>query len=125
MNRTYDRFVLHYKDVFDADRVRRCDETLAVSRMVQVELALRACRVETGSEPDNIAGLVPKYLSGVPLDPFSGRPPVYRKAADGHILYCLGANRVDDGGVKPPARAPFARPTGDLFIDSVESPHRP
>ncbi|MCE5185864.1 MAG: hypothetical protein LLF76_07035 [Planctomycetaceae bacterium] len=39
------------------------------------------------------------YLKQIPMDPYSGGPLVYRKTTDGFILYSVGPNFVDDGGV--------------------------
>ena len=33
------------------------------------------------------------------IDPFSGRPFIYRPKGDGFLIYSLGRNRRDDGGV--------------------------
>jgi len=41
-----------------------------------------------------------KDLGGtLPTDPFSGKPLVYRRTASGFILYSVGEDRKDDGGV--------------------------
>lgn len=38
-------------------------------------------------------------LNGLPIDPFSDAPLVYRKTEGGFTLYSVGLNFVDDGGV--------------------------
>jgi hypothetical protein len=101
------------------------DEAIAHLRLVEVELALRAYRAEKGEEPSNLEALVPSYLPELPLDPFSGRPPVYRRSKSGHTLYSLGPDHVDDGGAPLNRPNPRARPTGDIRPDSPASPLMP
>jgi len=38
-------------------------------------------------------------LKALPIDPFSDKPLVYRRTEDGFILYSVGPNFEDDGGV--------------------------
>jgi len=39
------------------------------------------------------------YLKMIPMDPYSDKPLVYKKTDDGFMLYSVGLNFVDDGGV--------------------------
>jgi len=41
---------------------------------------------------------VPGYLDRVPLDPFTGKPLMYKVEETGIAVYSVGENRVDDGG---------------------------
>ena len=118
--------VFNYRARFaqQANLANTHDELVAVSRLAQLELAIRAHKLETGSEPTTLLALVPSYLPAIPLDPFAGRAPVYRKTPTGHLLYSVGANRVDDGG-KPWFSTMATGPTGDLFLDSLNSAHSP
>jgi hypothetical protein len=38
-------------------------------------------------------------LKKLPMDPFSDKPLVYKRTADGFMLYSLGADFDDDGGL--------------------------
>jgi len=38
------------------------------------------------------------YLKELPMDPFSGRPLVYRVTKENFILYSFGCDFDDDGG---------------------------
>jgi hypothetical protein len=49
--------------------------------------------------PDQLSELVQDYLPAVPIDPFDGQPIRYRRTDDGFLLYSVGADRTDDGGV--------------------------
>lgn len=52
-------------------------------------------------------GTPPKF----PLDPFTGDPPRWRETEDGCVVYSIGLNREDDGGVD--------RWTGKGYFDAV------
>ncbi len=67
-------------------------------RLLLTELALFRCRSENGAPPAALAGLVPKYLQRVPLDPFTGRALVYRCRGTNWSLYSVGPDRADNGG---------------------------
>jgi len=54
---------------------------------------------EHGSYPDSLDVLAPALGGTVPLDPFSGEPYRYVVNDDGFLLYSVGENQVDDGGV--------------------------
>ena len=57
----------------------------------------------TLSLPDSLAQLVPKYLAAFPDDPYDGKPLSYKKpTSKGYLVYSIGRNRVDDGGVPKP-----------------------
>ena len=61
-------------------------------------LACRIFKSRTGQYPENLAALVPALLPEVPVDPFTGRPLVYRREGKGFIVYSLGSNEKDDEG---------------------------
>ncbi len=54
---------------------------------------------EHGSHPDSLEMLAPALGGTVPLDPFSGEPYRYVVNDDEFLLYGVGQNQVDDGGV--------------------------
>ena len=55
---------------------------------------------EYGQLPESLDILAKKgFLREVPIDPFSNESLVYRKTDDGFILYSVGYNFTDDGGV--------------------------
>ena len=72
---------------------------LAARRVAITALALeRYRRAHGGTAPDSLDALVPAFLPAVLVDPFSGKPLVYKKEAAGYLLYSVDVNRVDDGG---------------------------
>ena len=63
-------------------------------------LAVIQYQKQYGQAPDSLDDLVEKgLLKEVSIDPFSDKPLVYRKTDDGFILYSVGFNFIDDGGV--------------------------
>lgn len=53
-----------------------------------------------GKYPERLEDLVPKYLEKLPLDPFDGKPLRMKKGDKGLILYSVGPNLKDDGGIR-------------------------
>lgn len=85
------------RKVAEASR-RKHDSTAAHLRLLSTEMALRCYRCDRGNAPASLAQLVPQYLGQVPLDPFSGRPLIYRADGTNWLLYSVGIDAVDDGG---------------------------
>ncbi len=84
----------------------------ALAKCVEYDLRtlsnLRAChtaiitelyRLEKGSLPETLSDLVPDYLESIPIDPFDGNDLRYKKKKVGYIIYSVGEDGVDDGGV--------------------------
>lgn len=61
-------------------------------------LACRVYKSRTGEYPEDLKTLVPGLLTAVPVDPFTGKPLVYRREGKGFIVYSVGSNLKDDGG---------------------------
>ena len=61
--------------------------------------ALRLYQVEHGAYPDSLEALVPECLPSVPQDPFGGKPLKYRREGNSYVLYSIGADLKDGGGV--------------------------
>ena len=79
--------------------LRLATEADALHRLMRVAYAITLYRTKLNKDPVNLDGLVPEFLSHVPLDPFDGKPLRMKKADKGLILYSVGANLEDDGGV--------------------------
>lgn len=75
----------------------RRDEALAELGLMQTALALQEYRIKHGEYPASFSelSLGPTTLS----DPFSGKPFVYRRSADGCLLYSFGRDLVDNHGL--------------------------
>ena len=70
----------------------------ATFRLLQTDVAIRLYDSEMGKLPRTLDDLVPCFLEEVPLDPFSGKPLIFRKTKDSYALFCVGFDRVDNGG---------------------------
>ncbi len=63
-------------------------------------IALVRYNQDKGQYPDSLKELVDSgYLKELPADPWSDKPLVYKKTDKGFILYSIGLNSKDDGGV--------------------------
>lgn len=87
----------------------RCQEDFSVSA-TQVLLASRAYTMETGQYPASLDDLVPRYMDGVPDDPFDGKPLRYSR--EKKVIYSVGMDLVDSGG----REAQRGAPTGDHVV---------
>ena len=64
-----------------------------------VGLALEAYHAEFGSYPDSLDALAPSYLPKIPVDRMVGGPINYTLIDGKPVVYSVGADRDDDGGV--------------------------
>lgn len=64
-------------------------------------IALELYHRRRGAYPAALAELVPQFLPSVPLDRYDGRPLKYRLESGKPLLYSVGVDRDDDGGVLP------------------------
>jgi hypothetical protein len=80
---------------------------LTAHSQTQINQALIACALEhfrlthDGEYPEELGALVPQFLGAIPHDVIGGGPFHYRQASDHtFVLYSVGWNRRDDGGVR-------------------------
>lgn len=80
-----------------------CRQAQATTRLLCLELALHAYHREYGHFPEELRSLTPVYIDSLPNDPFdlNGQPPRYQAKNDSYVLYSVGSNREDDGGLDP------------------------
>jgi hypothetical protein len=87
-------------------------------RLVGCAAAIRLHKLRTGKYPASLEAL---QLGEMSIDPFSGKPFVYKTDPRfGFLLYSVSENRVDDGGQSPYGGAP--EPRGDLSPVSMRVP---
>jgi len=72
--------------------------SLARCNGTQVVLELHAYRATNEKWPQTLEEGLSKSVAQPRLDPFSGRPFIYRLKDGEPLLYSIGANGVDDGG---------------------------
>jgi hypothetical protein len=66
----------------------------------QIVCALECYRLRHGQYPPTLAALVPEFISQLPQDIITGKPMIYvHKDEQNFLLYSVGWNEVDDGGV--------------------------
>jgi len=70
--------------------------------LMRLSAALSVFRAENGHYPEKLDELVPGMVAALPIDIFSGKPPIYKADDDraGFLLYSVGENGVDDGGTE-------------------------
>ncbi len=79
------------------DAIERCAHGL-----LRVSLAMRAYEIEKGKPPRNLIALVEAgYMERIPNDPFLGNRSSIRSrpGMKGLVVYSVGPDRVDNGGV--------------------------
>ena len=69
-------------------------------RLTKVAVALAACKAEKGRYPEKLSELVPEYFKKLPEDLFAEGPLTYRRVGKGYLLYSVGKNMKDDGGLE-------------------------
>ncbi len=92
--------------------VRQYWETRTRRRLMVAHLLLREYYLREGRYPDS---LEPLNLQELGIDPFSGRPFIYRLSGERYLLYSVGADGKDDGGHNPALGESDEAPR-DLFL---------
>ncbi len=64
-----------------------------------VAIALELYHRREGHWPDRLRQLVPGLLTHVPIDQFDGQPLRYRLIEGAPLVYSVGPDRLDDGGI--------------------------
>jgi hypothetical protein len=62
-------------------------------------IAAERFRLAHGSWPDSLSALTPEFLLETPIDPFDGQPLRLRQRKDSLVIYSIGPDGNDDGGV--------------------------
>ena len=74
--------------------------TQTAADLARTACALERYRLAHGGYPETLNALVPHFIAQVPHDVIGGQPLKYRRTDDGKfILYSIGWNEKDDGGV--------------------------
>jgi hypothetical protein len=109
-------------DPFGVGHFRVLRATRAARRSaLDVLIALHQYRAQHGDWPATLDALAPALLISLPKDPFTGRGLRYVRNGSGFVLYSLGEDQADGGGVRgeggagdlvfwPPAIPDFREP---------------
>jgi hypothetical protein len=74
------------------------DRQNATLELTRLAAALAVHRAEHGAYPATIDELVPGVIERLPVDRLSGKPLIYKRGAEGFLLYGVGPNGKDEGG---------------------------
>ena len=75
------------------------DRTVMRSQLLKVACALAEYRAVEGGYPESLDALHPTYLDEIPVDFYADAPLKYRRVGEAFLLYSVGANGKDDGGL--------------------------
>jgi hypothetical protein len=73
----------------------------AERRLVVTAIALERYHHQYGRYPDTLEKLVPRFVATAPVDFMDGQPLRYQPGKQGYLLYSVGLDCIDDGGVEP------------------------
>lgn len=90
----------------------------------EVLLALHRFKAENKAWPARLEDLTPTFLVRLPIDPCSGKPPIYRRNASGadFVLYSFGEDQKDDSDRDPTDETQVSAPSGGLAFWPLHSP---
>ena len=89
------------------------DRAMANIALCRIVLALKCYRYERGGYPATLQQLQDTLDWPLPEDPFSGTDFIYLPQDDGFIIYSIGPDLADDGGL--PERDEFGKLRRDTF----------
>jgi hypothetical protein len=85
---------------------KRAMSVETAKQLTTTAIALKRLHLKQQAYPQNLAALVPEFLSVIPLDPIDGQPLRYRLNPDGtFVLYSIGDDGKDDSGDPTSAKA--------------------
>ena len=87
---------------------------LAYFRAARMALAAERYRKTHGRLPNALGDVAPDFIETVPLDPFDGQPLRYRKLDTGFMVYSVGKDGADNGGVQTDAAGQKFGPGTDI-----------
>jgi hypothetical protein len=67
--------------------------------LARVAIALERYRLAHGGYPESLDALAPQFMKNIPNDIIGGQPLKYHKTNDTFVLYSIGWNEKDDGGI--------------------------
>ncbi len=88
-----------------ANAIVRDATTLSRIRLAQTALAIERYRAQHNRPPENLMDLTPAFLSILPIDSFTGEPLRYRRMDNGFVIYSVGRDGFDNGGLEMPLNA--------------------
>ena len=85
------------------------DTHTALTRAVPLFLAIEQFLFDNNRLPTTLDELIPRYIATIPIDPFSGKPLLYKVSPPGtdsnipntYAIYSTGPDQVDHGATFP------------------------
>jgi hypothetical protein len=102
---------------FERDLEQSSTYCQAMTDLLGLHYAIRAFELAENRLPESLGELEGRGLDTLPSDPYSGKDFVYLPGKDRYILYSVGPNGIDDGGMVHDED----REQGDLVLE----PYRP
>ena len=98
--------------------LNRAAEMAARLRVAQTALGIERFRLQhTNALPGSLTELTSAFLTAVPTDPFDGQPLRFKKLPGrGYVVYSVGKDRKDDGGIAPAKDKPSSAPDTTFTI---------
>jgi hypothetical protein len=59
--------------------------------VTEIAVALRRFKIDHGEYPVDLSPLVATYLDVIPIDPYTGRPPIYARQGTGFSVDATGS----------------------------------
>lgn len=104
------RYILISVMVPAIDRAGVTAERVIVAQdAINIGIALELYQRKTGHYPPTLADLSPAYQPHVPVDPCDGQPMRYKLVDGKPLVYSIGTDLDDDGGIEP-----FVKPNVSL-----------
>lgn len=85
----------------------------------ETALAIERYRLKYDSLPESLDELVPEFMEAVPLEPFDGEPLRYIRHDVGYMVYTIGDDWVDNGGL---SKEQMKEKTGDESPEEYDWP---
>ena len=67
------------------------DDWMGELGAAEIAVALRRFKLDHKNYPDDLSALAPVYLTRLPVDPYTGQPPVYARVGAGFTLRAIGS----------------------------------
>ncbi|MCX5662757.1 MAG: hypothetical protein NTW19_24005 [Planctomycetota bacterium] len=90
--------------------------------IVLAAIAAKRFQLAHGSLPDRLDLLVPEFLPAAPADLFDGQPLRYKRTPRGALVYSVGPDLKDNGGVKGNTPGSSNVPESDIVFELFEKP---
>lgn len=92
----------------------------ASHRLLVLGIAVECFRQEKGHPPEQLVDLVPHYLRDLPTDSFGDQSLHYRLQGVEYVLYSVGPDLNDDGGLRDWTQSGTF--DGDILLDPPKQP---